>query len=568
MIARSLAPLFVLAAACGAPKPDPVAPPADPPAAPEPARPPVVTPQPEVPVEPPPIKVIQTAAPQELVFPDEAFRRQQPKAGPPRPFRLPPVKPFTLKNGVRAYLVEQHELPIVSIDLNFDGGSMTDPEGKEGLASVCMSMLTEGTEQLDKIQYAEALADVASNINTYAADDSTGLTMSSLKKHLGTTFALFADTLRTPGFRASDFERMIKRRTEAVKQARGTPAAVAGRVSGTVLYGPEHPFAGVVTEASLAAITLDDCRRYVSTYGQPANARLFVVGDLTEAEVRALFEQGALAAWKGAAARIPALPAPKAPPGRIFFVDIPGAAQSQISMLHGGPLRTAPDYFATAMMGAVLGGGFTSRVNMNLREEKGYSYGARGGFGYTRQYGTFNASASVQADATYQSILELAREVKELAAGARPVVKDELEREKQGAILGLPSQFGTAQAALGNYRRLVYFGLPLDYYNSFVARIGQVTEAQVKAAAAKHLRPAAAAYLVVGDGNAKMIVGVPKKEVDPASGQEKTVWTREPYMKDGKQLTLREALADLAARGDVGAGGLVELDRDGRPKSP
>jgi predicted Zn-dependent peptidase len=513
------------------------------------------------------VKVTQTAVPQELAFPDEEFRRQQPKAGPPRPFRLPPVKQFTLKNGVHAYLVEQHELPIVSLDLNFDGGSMTDPKGKEGLASVCMSMLTEGTAKLDKIQYAEALADIASNINTYAADDSTGLTLSSLRKHLDTTFALFVDTLRAPGLRASDFDRMVKRRIEAVKQARGTPAAVAGRVSGGVLYGLDHPFAGVVTEASLAAITLDDCRQYVSTYGKPANARLFVVGDLTEAEVRGYFDKGELAAWKGAAAALPALPAPKGPPGRIFFVDIPGAAQSQVSMLHFGPGRTAPDYFANTMMAAVFGGGFTSRINMNLREDKGYSYGARGGFGYTKQYGSFNASASVQADSTYQTILEIAREVKDLASGGRPIEKDELEREKQGATLGLPSQFATAQAALGNYRRLVYFGLPLDYYNSYIARIGQVNEAQVKASAGKHLKPGQAVYLVVGDGNAKMIVGVPKKEIDPGTKKEKTIWTREPYLKDGKQLTLREALADLAARGDVGAGGLVELDRDGRPKA-
>ena len=569
MMARSSTLIMCLCAlaACGSPQPTTVAAPAAPvETAPAPvAQAPAPTPQKEVPV-PAFEKVPQTAAPQELVFPDEAFRKQQPKAGAPRPFRLPAVKPFRLKNGVQAYLVEQHELPIVSMDLNFDGGAMTDPKGKEGLASVCMAMLTEGTAKLDKIQYAEALADVASNINTYTTDDATGLTLSSLRKHLDATFALFAETLRTPGLRASDFDRMVKRRIESVKQARGTPAAVAGRVTGPVLFGLDHPFAGVVTEATLAAITLEDCRRYASTYLTPGAARLFIVGDLTEAEVRAYFEGGELAAWTGAPAKLGAVPAPSGPPGRIFFVDVPGAAQSQVSMLHGGPQRTAPDYFATTMMASVFGGSFTSRINMNLREEKGYSYGARGGFGYTKQYGTFNASASVQADATYQTVLELAREVKELSSGARPVQKEELEREKQGVILGLPSQFATAQAALGNYRRLVYFGLPLDYYNSYVARVGQVNEAQVKAAAAKHLRPGQAVYLVVGDGNAKVIVGVPKKEVDPDTKQEKTLWTREPYRKDGKQLTLREALVDLAARGDVGAGGLVELDRDGRPK--
>jgi len=569
--ARGLALLVSLGAlaACGSSqKPAPAEPVETVPApAPAPPKTPAATPQPEVSM-PPFEKVPQTAAPQELAFPDEAFRKQQPKAGPPRPFRLPPVKPFRLKNGVQAYLVEQHELPIVSMDLSFDGGAMTDPKGKEGLASVCMAMLTEGTARLDKIQYSEALADVASNISTYTTDDATGLTLSSLRKHLDATFALFAETLRSPGMRASDFDRMVKRRIEGVKQARGTPAAVAGRVSGPVLYGLDHPFAGVITEATLAAITLDDCRKYASTYLMPASARLFVVGDLTEAEVRKYFDGGELAAWTGAAAKLPALPAPNRPAGWIFFVDIPGAAQSQVSVLHFGPQRTAPDYFATTLMAAVFGGSFTSRINMNLREEKGYSYGARGGFGYTKQYGTFNASASVQADSTYQTVLELAREVKELASGARPIQKEELEREKQGMILGLPSQFATAQAALGNYRRLVYFGLPLDYYNSYVARVGGVNEAQTKAAAAKHLRPNEAVYLVVGDGNAKMIVGVPRKEVDPATKQEKTVWTREPYMKDGKQLTLREALVDLAARSASGASGLVELDRDGRPKGP
>jgi len=140
--------------------------------------------------------------------------------------------------------------------------------------------------------------------------------------------------------------------------------------------------------------------------------------------------------------------------------------------------------------------------------------------------------------------------VKRLAKGEKPVDKDELEREKQGAILGLPGRFSTAQAALGQYRGLVYFGLPLDYYNRFVDQVGKVTEAQVKASAAKQLKPAQAIYLVVGDGNAPVIVRQDGKDV--------------PLTKDGKQQTLREALADLAARGDVGEGGLMELDTDGK----
>lgn len=498
-------------------------------------------------------KVTQTAQPQQLQFPEEEFRATQPVAGPPRPFRLPVMKPFTLKNGVKVYLVEQHTLPIISVDLNFEGGSLIDPPGKEGLASVCMSMLTEGTEALDKIQFSEALGDIASSVGSYAGDDTHGVTFNTLSKHLDATFTLFSDSLQKPGFRQSDFDRMISRRIEGVKQSKGNPASVAARVSGAVLYGLAHPFGAVNTEESLKAIKLDDCKALAKKWLQPGGAKLFVVGDLTEQQVRDYFDGPRLASWKGKLPPAPTLAAPKAPKGRIFFVNVPNAAQSQVSMMHFGPKRTAPDYFANSMMAAVFGGGFSSRINMNLREDKGYSYGARGGFSYSKQYGTFAANASVRTDSTYQTLLEIDREVKDLVKAKRPVLAEELEREKQGAILGLPGRFSTGQSALGQYRGLVYFGLPMDYYNTFVDKVGKVTEAQVKASAQKQLKPASAVYVVVGDGNAKVIVRNPDTKKD------------EPYKKDGKELTLREALVDLAARGDVGAGGFVELDADGKP---
>jgi predicted Zn-dependent peptidase len=548
-----------LAACGGAPKPEPVA--AAP--APAPSEPTPAQPEKPMPAADPILHVTQPATPQELVFPDEEFRTRQPVAGPPRPFRLPGVKTFALRSGIKVYLVEQHGLPLVSMDLNFDGGALVDPKGKEGLASVCMAMLTEGTEKLDKIAYAESLADTASSISGYAAEDSVGLMLSSLSKHLEPTFAQFVETIRTPGFRQSDFDRMVKRRIEGVKQAKGSPASVAARVSGAVLYGAEHPFGAVVTEGSLAALKLDDCKAFAHAWLLPKAARLFVVGDLTEAKVRAYFDSPQLAGWTGAGPRAPRLPPPRTMTGRIFFVDIPGAAQSTVSYLQFGPKRTAGDYFATSMLGSVFGGGFASRINMNLREDKGYSYGARGNFSYTKSYGAFTASAPVVSNSTYQSIVEIDREVKGIWSGKSTfaVRADELEREKNGAILGLPGRFATAQAALGQYRGLVYYGLPLDYYNSFVQNLGKVSVPAVTAAAAKHLRPGQAVYVVVGNGAEKMI-----EHVQDGGGGGKEGWKDVPYTKDGKQLTLREALADLAARGDVGSGGLVELDADGRPK--
>jgi len=502
---------------------------------------------------------VKPAVPQDLTFPDEAFRGQRPVAGAPRPFHLPAIKQFTLASGIEVYLVEQHLLPVVSMDLNFDGGSAVDPEGKEGLASICMAMLTEGTEQLDKLAYAERLADTASSIGGYAADESIGVTLSSLRKHLDPTFAQFVDTIRAPGFRASDFDRLVKRRIENIRSKRN-PAAVATRVAGPVLYGRSHPFGAVSTEASLAAISLDDCRRFAEAWLRPERARLFVVGDLTEDRVRAYFESPRLAGWRGAAPVAPPLPPPRTMTGRIFFVDVPGAAQSTVSYLQFGPQRTDPEYFATGLMGAVFGGGFTSRINMNLREDKGYSYGARGSFSYSRWYGAFAASAQVVGNATYQSILEIDREMRGMWAGAPPfaITQDELEREKNAAILGLPGRFATAQAALGQYRGLVYFGLPLDYYSSYVERISAVSLSEVQAAARNQLRPGQGVYVIVGNGDEPMIA-----RLQGGADRSKQPWSDVPYSKNGKQLSLREALVDLAARGDVGDGGLVELDVDG-----
>jgi predicted Zn-dependent peptidase len=504
--------------------------------------------------------VSQTATPQNLDFPDEDFRRKQPDPTAQRPFKLPAVKPFTLKNGIKVYLVEQHTLPIVSMDLNFDGGSIVDPKGKDGLAGMCMGMLTEGTQKLDKIAYSEALADVASNINAYAGEDSQGVQLASLTKHLDATFALFAETLLSPGMRDSDFDRMKKRRIESVRQSRSNPTSIPGRVVGPILYGADHPLGTVVTEASLESITLDDCKKYVSTWLKPKNARLFVVGDLDEAAVRKTFDSSPLAAWTGAAPKVAALPTPKTMKGRIFFVHVPNAAQSSVMLLSFGPKRTAPDYFANTMMSAVFGGSFTSRLNMNLREDKGYSYGARGGFSYSKDYGTLSVSAPVQADSSYQALLEVDRELKELQTGKQPVTKEELEREKTNAILALPGRFSTAQAALSQYRSLVYYGLPLDYFNTYVDKVGKVNEKEAKASATKHLNPAKAVYLIVGNGDEKMIVDKGPKGAPPKD-------RKAPYEKDGKQVTLRQALEELAKTNAVGAGGLVELDVDGKPLS-
>jgi zinc protease len=502
------------------------------------------------------------AAAAEPVFPEEPFRAAQPAAAAPRDFHLPEMKHFQLgaRDVIDVYLVERHDLPTISIDLNVDGGARLDPPGKVGAASVCMDMLAEGTVRLDKIAYAEALADLASGVSSYAGEDRQGVAMNTLTRTFAPTFALFVETITEPGMRQADLDRMIKRRLEGLKQARGSAESVAGRLSQMMVYGLRHPMGRVPTEKTLGAIRLADCKRHVKRYLEPRGARLFVVGDTTEDQVRQSFAP-LLARWRGAPARAARPPDLKPPQGRIFFVHIPGSAQSSVSMLHAGPPRAAPDYFATMLLAQVLGSGFSSRINMNLREDKGYSYGAGGGFAYNRFFGRFGARSSVRSDATYQSLLELRREVVAMVDGSRPATAEELARDKEGTILGLPGSFATAEAALGQYRALVYFGLPPDYFNTFVDQVRAVTADQLQQSAAAHLKPEEARYLVVGDGDAPQIAHQKGDKGD--KGQDR------PLLDEaGKQLTLRAALSKLAADKALGEGKLVELDADGQIVAP
>ncbi len=516
---------------------------------------PAVAPAPEQPTAAAP-------GPADPVFPEEEFRQAQPTTGEPRDFRLPEMKQFQLgeRDKIDVYLVERHDLPTISIDLNVEGGSMQDPPGKLGIASTCMGLLSEGTKKLDKIAFNEALADLASNVSSYAGDDRQGVAMSSLTRSFDATFALFVDTVTEPGMRQDELDRMIRRRIESLKQARGSAAPVAGRLSGVMVYGRSHPFGRVTTEKTLQAIRLADCKRHLQRALKPRGARLFIVGDMTEEQVRKSFAP-LLARWRGAPARVARPPALKPPAGRIFFVDIPGSAQSVIAMLHAGPPRVAPDYFPTMLLAQVLGGGFSSRINMNLREGKGYSYGAGGGFSYNRFNGTFGARSSVRSDATYQSLLELRREVASLVDRSRPPTTDELARDKEGTILGLPAAFATADAALDRYRSLVYFGLPADYYNTYVDQVRAVTAEQVLEAAVAHLDPAQARFLVVGDGDAPQIAHQPGDKGQKGSDK--------PLVDAaGKPMTLRQALARLVADKALGEGALVELDADGEIIKP
>ncbi len=448
-------------------------------------------PAPVVQAPPPP------AAAPELVFPQEAFRATQPAGEAPRQADLPTPTTFTLANGIQVYLVERHDLPTVSLELDFPGGSVDDPKGKEGLAGVCTELLSEGTQALDKLAFEEAQADLASSVSSGAGRETLSVSMATLTKHLDATLDLWAATIRTPGLRAEEFDRLIKQRKATLLQIKGNASALAGRLAGSVVWGPEHPYGRLSTEMTFDALKLDDCKAWATKRFLPGGAQLFVVGDVTQAQLTAKLD-ARFQGWKGASPK--AVKIGKAAPrkGKVFFVDVPGAEQAVVAVMHPGPDRKATDYYDTALLTTILGGGFSSRINMNIREKHGYAYGARGGFDYQRAGSAFMAQASVRNDAAGASVREILNEMK----GVRDaeVTVAELTREKEGAILGLPARWATGRSVLGTFQMLVYYGLPLDTYTRYIQDVQAVDAAKALAAARKYILPTEALALVVGDG--------------------------------------------------------------------
>jgi predicted Zn-dependent peptidase len=475
----------------------------------------------------------------------EDFRKSKPEAGKERDFKLPALQSFELGNW-RVYLMEDHTLPVVAVDLNFDGGFATDPKGREGQAALCLDLVTYGTEKLDQAQFRAAMADLGSSVSAYTQDDTHGIGFGSLTKTFDQTLDLYGDMLRTPGMRDKDLKRLVARSTDTVRQQKASPPMLAARVASSLVWGPNYPGGRIVTEDSLGKLSTSACKTFHKNHLKGKPARLFVFGDITPDQIKEKFAPLATAG-KARAQKLRIAP-PKSRSGKVFFTNIPGASQSTVYILHLGPRRNDPAFFANTLMSRILSSGFASRINMNVREDKGYSYGARGELRYTRDAGAYVASSDIRSDATYQAILEMLGEMEDLKTGKKPPLAEELAREQSGEILALPAQFATARSALGQYRSLLYYDLPLDTFNHYIDNVRKVTLEDVQAAANDVLRPDQALIYVVGDGEAAQLQRKDGKDV--------------PWQNDkGEPVKLKDALQQLRADEKV-----ISVDGDGRTK--
>jgi predicted Zn-dependent peptidase len=441
------------------------------------------------PVAPPPTAVAVPAGP-DLTIP--------PALGPAPALALPPVISRTLANGMRLLIVEQHELPVADFVLQVGTGYEADPANHAGLAGFTANMLDEGTTSRTSLQIADQAAFLGIDIGAGAGWDASRITMHTPTAQLDSALALFADLALNPAFPTRELERIRKERLTALVQYKDQPTQIANVVYAATVYGTGHPYGHPVagTESSVKNITRADIERFHRTYYRPNNATLIVVGDVSpddiERRANALF-----GGWTKGDVPPTSLGAAK-PAGAttVYLVDKPGAAQSSFRLGGIGAARSTDDYFALLVMNTILGGSFTSRLNQNLRETKGYTYGARSVFDFRRDAGPFTASAEVVAAKTDSALIEF---MKELRAIRDTVPTPELEKAKRYVQLRLPAIFETTQGIAGQLAPVALYGLPLDYYNSYVQRIEAVTQADVQRVAQRYVDPAKLAIVIVGD---------------------------------------------------------------------
>jgi zinc protease len=457
---------------------------------------------PGTPLEVPPVAAakppVSDAPSRESINADEPWRRDPPKAGPLRAVQLPTPETATLANGLTLMLDRRTELPLVAASLVFRTGSDANPIERPGLANFVAAMLDEGTSTRNALQIADEVAQLGASLTTSSAMDAMWVSGRSLSKNFEPTLGLLADVVLRPSFPQEEIERQRASRLNQLVQQRDDPGQVVSQVTSVALFGDRHPygFTETGTEASVRAIGRDDMLAFWKQNFVPNNAALVVSGDVTMERLRALAEK-TFGSWpRGTPAR-PVLGAPQPTTAKIVVVDKPGSAQTEVRVAGIGASRSSPDFRPMQVMNMALGGLFSSRINMNLREEHGYTYGASSWFVFRRRAGPFQIASAVRTDVTGPALAEIFKEVMEMAA--TPVSEEELRTAKASMVNSLPGSFETTQDAVSNFSNVFIYELGLDYYTKYADQVNAVTAEQALAMARKYLVPARLIVVAVGD---------------------------------------------------------------------
>lgn len=419
--------------------------------------------------------------------------------------RYPQLQRKTLANGLKIVLAERPGLPLVQMSMMFRGAGFASDQGrKPGSASFTMGLLDEGAGSYDALAFGDRMESLGATIGAGAGLDTATVRLSSLKDKLDDSLALYADVILRPRLDDKDIERVRAQWLAGIKQEKARPGAVARRVAAPILFGAGHPYAippsGTGTEAGIAALQRADMLAWLKDWIRPDNATLIIVGDTTLAEIQPKLE-AAFGSWKSEATNRPALALPlaKLPArSRVFLVDQPGAVQANIIVSQLMPSSKDPQAIELEFANSILGGEFSSRLNMNLREAKHWAYGSYSGLNDALGQRVWTASAAVQIDKTTESIKELQREIREYATGKAPAKPDEVKKIQSTEVLALPGSFETANAVLASITAIELYGRPDNYESTRASRINGLTPTKVQTSAAA-IKPDALTWVIVGD---------------------------------------------------------------------
>jgi predicted Zn-dependent peptidase len=436
-------------------------------------------------------------------------RTKIPPAGPTPVLRVPAWTKTQLANGATLIVSERHDLPLVYFTITFLGGAnQFEPAGKRGVAAMTASMLTEGTTTKTGDQLSDALQLLGTGVGAFVGGEEGSISFLSTSKNFEGVLAILADMMLNSTFPADALERLRARTLVNLTQAKDQPAVVSAQVFAKILYGNAHPYGQRATESSVKAITRDDVVAFQKAYFQPGRAIITVVGDVTPPKVKSSIEKG-LAAWAKAGEK-PSFDYPKLPelqPAKIYLVDKPGSAQSVVNIGLPGPARNTPDYFALQVMNTILGGQFQSRLNANIREQKGYSYGVSSGFGYGKGPGAFRAGGAIHVEKTDAALIEFMKEFKGIV-GEKPITDEEIKTAKESLIQGLPQRFASVTGISNAISSLTVQGLPDDFYQTYAKNVSAVTKEDLLRVAKQYIDMKHFAIVIVGD---RTVVEAPLK---------------------------------------------------------
>jgi zinc protease len=428
---------------------------------------------------------------------EEPWRNTPPVPGPALRFVPPVPAEFTLANGLKVFLVERHTLPIVAANLVVLAGAEADPKGKPGLASFTADMLEEGTKKRGAPELAAEVEQMGALLETSSNYDSVSVSLRTLSRTTDEGFALLSDVALDPAFEPKEIERQRSQRLTTLVEDADKPSVVRTKTLNQVLFGDTaYGYTSIGTEASNQLITWDDLEGFWKRGFVPSNAALVVAGDIRTTELRKLAEKY-FGGWSGEPFHSAPLAVAGDPKRAIYIVDKPAAPQTSLAVATIGAPRSTPDYVPLEVLNMVFGGQFASRINMNLREEHGYTYGAHSGFAFRRGAGPFSAYSGIRTDVTAPAVGEIFREVERIRDSE--VSAEELQLAKNGWALALAGDFQTTGNVAAAEGELFVYGLPLDYYGGLRARIDAVSAADVRRMAEKYLDPEAMVVIAVGD---------------------------------------------------------------------